>query len=265
MKNQRKRLGDLLVDAGMITEEQLQDTLVQKKNGQKIGDALLERGYINEQQLIEVLEFQLGIPQISLYRYQVDTSLLNLVSKEFAFRNILMPIKKEGNQLVVAMNDPMDYIALDDLRLSTGMQISPVIAKKEELMTALYKYYTIAETFEDLGAEDTDDGLEGENAPAIRLVNQILTIGVQLKASDIHIDPQETRILIRYRVDGVLHTDRILSRNIYNLLISRIKIMANLNITESRLPQDGRIKMDIHHIAVDLRISFFRQFLEKKS
>ena len=256
MKNQRKRLGDLLVDAGMITEEQLQDTLAQKENDQKLGDALLERGYINEQQLIEVLEFQLGIPQVSLYRYQVDTSLLNLVSKEFAFRNILMPIKKEGNQLVVAMNDPMDYIALDDLRLSTGLQISPVIAKKEEIVTALYKYYTTTETFEDLGAEDADDGLEGENAPAIRLVNQILTVGVQMKASDIHIDPQETRILIRYRVDGLLHTERILSRNIYNLLISRIKIMANLNITESRLPQDGRIKLDIHNIAVDLRISF---------
>lgn len=254
MNGQRKRIGDLLVQAGMLTEEQLQDTLATKKTGQKIGDALLERGYINEQQLIEVLEFQLGIPQVSLYRYQVDLSLLNLVSKEFAFRNILLPIKKEGNQLTVAMYDPMDYIALDDLRLSTGLQISPVIAKKEELLAALYKYYA-TETFEDLAENDAGDGLDTEDAPAVRLVNQILTVGVQMKASDIHIDPQETRILIRYRVDGLLHTERILSKNIYNLLISRIKIMANLNITESRLPQDGRIKIEIQNITVDLRIS----------
>ena len=110
------------------------------------------KGYINEQQLIEVLEFQLGIPHISIFQYPVDLSLLNLVSKEFAFRNLFLPIKKEGNQLSVAMNDPMDYIALDDLRLSTGLQISPVIAKKDEIMSALYKYYA-TETFEDIGVE----------------------------------------------------------------------------------------------------------------
>lgn len=254
MSTQRKRIGDLLLTAGIITEEQLQETLSTKKEGQKMGDALLEKGYINEQQLIEVLEFQLGIPQVSLYRYQIDLNLLSLVSKEFAFRNILIPIKKEGNQLTVAMHDPMDYIALDDLRLSTGLQILPVIAKKDEIMSSLYKYYATTETFEDIGGEETD-GQEGEDAPAIRLVNQILEAGVQMKASDIHIDPQETSILIRYRVDGILRTGRLLSKNIYNLLISRIKIMANLNITESRLPQDGRIKSTINHIAVDLRIS----------
>jgi type IV pilus assembly protein PilB len=251
---QRKRIGDLLVSAGIITEEQLQETLATKKEGQKMGDALLEKGFINEQQLIEVLEFQLGIPQVSLYRYELDTSLLSLVSKEFAFRNVLVPIRKEGNLLTVAMNDPMDYIALDDLRLATGLQISPVIAKKDEIMSTLYKYYATTETFEDLSGIETD-GLEGDDAPAIRLVNQILEAGVQIKASDIHIDPQETRIVIRYRVDGILRTGRILSRNIYSLLISRIKIMANLNITESRLPQDGRIKTTINNITVDLRIS----------
>ena len=133
-------------------------------------------------------------------------------------------------------------------------------------MAALYKYYATTETFEDLGMEDLDDGLDGEDAPAIRLVNQILEVGVQMKASDIHIDPQETKILIRYRVDGILHTERILSRNIYNMLISRIKIMANLNITESRLPQDGRIKLDI---SIILRLicgfPFCQLFLVKKS
>ncbi|MFB5282218.1 GspE/PulE family protein [Peribacillus sp. Hz7] len=254
MAKERKRLGDLLVEAGIITEEQLEETLREKKNGQRIGDALLERGLISEQQLIEVLEFQLGIPHISLYRYPVDVSLLNLVSKEFAFRNTLLPIKKEDSQLIVAMNDPMNYIALDDMRLSTGFQISPVIATKEDIVSALYKYYNMSETFEDMELEGLDDE-EDEEAPAVRLMNQILAVGVQLKASDIHIDPHDTKILVRYRVDGILRTERVLSKNIYNLLISRIKIMANLNITESRLPQDGRVRLDVNLTPVDLRIS----------
>lgn len=256
MKSNRKRLGDLLVEAGIITEENLQDTLTYKKEGQKIGDALLERGLINEQQLIEVLEFQLGIPQISLFRYPIDTAVISLIAKDFAFRNLVMPIRKDGNQLIVAMHDPMDYIALDDMGLSTGLVISPVIAKKEEIIASLYKYFSKTETFEELDMDRiADENLAGEDAPAVKLVNQLLEVGVQMKASDIHIDPQESKIHIRYRVDGILRTERILSKKIYSLLIARIKILANLNITETRLPQDGRIKLDVNATPVDLRIS----------
>lgn len=256
MRAQRKRLGDLLVEAGIITEENLQDTLTYKKEGQKMGDALLERGLINEQQLIEVLEFQLGVPQISLFRYPVDTAVLSLIAKDFAFRNLVIPIRKDGNQLIVAMHDPMDYIALDDMGLSTGLVISPVIAKKEEIIASLYKYYNKTETFEELDMNRiATENLAGEDAPAVKLVNQLLEVGVQMKASDIHIDPQESKILIRYRVDGILRTERVLSKNIYSLLIARIKILANLNITETRLPQDGRIKLDVNATPVDLRIS----------
>lgn len=256
MANQRKRLGDLLVEAGMLTVDELQETLKSKKEGQKLGDALLERGYISEQQLIEVLEFQLGIPHISLFRYPVDSNIVDLISKDFALRNILIPVKKEGNQLFVAMNDPMDYFALDDMRLSTGFQIAPVIAKKDEIISAIHKYYNNNETFEDVDAANMDgSGLDSEAAPAIRLFNQILSTGVLMKASDIHIDPHESAILIRYRVDGILRTERVLSKNIFSLLIARIKIMANLNITETRLPQDGRMKLEVNHVQVDLRIS----------
>lgn len=257
MSNKRKRLGDLLIEAGMLTEKQLQEALRTKMDGQKLGDALLERGFISEQQLIEVLEFQLGIPHISLFRYPVDANIVNLISKDFALRNILIPIKKEENRLIVAMNDPMDYFALDDMRLATGFQISPVIATKDEILSSIHKYYNLNETFEDINLTQVDeDAVESEEAPAVRLVNQILTTGVQLRASDIHIDPQNSKILIRYRVDGILRTERVLSKNIFNLLIARIKIMANLNVTETRLPQDGRIKLDINHIPIDLRISF---------
>lgn len=248
----RKRLGDILIEAGLISIEQLNETLRMKKMEQKLGDALVERGHINEQQLIEVLEFQLGIPHVSLFRYPIDDSLTSLISKEFALRHVVIPIKKDGNTLTIAMNDPMDVYTIDDIRLTTGFSISPVIAKKDDIIQSIYKYYDMKETFEESLVETPATGTD---APAVRLVDQILTSGLQLRASDIHIDPQEEKILIRYRVDGKLKTERVISKNIYQSLIARIKIMANLNITETRLPQDGRIKISINSKTVDLRIS----------
>ncbi|MFQ3542617.1 GspE/PulE family protein [Halobacillus rhizosphaerae] len=246
---QRKRLGDILKDAGLVSEVEIKETLTSKKVQQKLGDALLERGLITEQQLIEVLEFQLGVPHVSLYRYPVDTNLLNLVTKDFAVRNHVMPLKREDNQLTMAMNDPMDYYTIDDLQISTGFQIAPVIAKKDEIIQTINKYYNIKD------AEDPEPNIDPEEAPIIKLVNQILQTGVQMRASDVHIDPQETKVYIRYRVDGLLRTERSVRKPMQNSLIARIKIMANLNITENRLPQDGRIKTSINSVPVDLRIS----------
>ncbi len=262
MAQQRKRLGDLLVEAGILTKEQLEETLKRKKRGQKLGDALLERGYITEQQLIEVLEFQLGIPHISLHRYPIDTTLMNIVPKDVARRNILIPLKKNGDELLVAMADPMDYIAVDDLRMSTGFQIKQVIASKEEIIHAVNKHYSLDESMKEILSDDIEGDITAgatatgeDDAPAIRLVNQILLTGLQQKASDIHIDPQEKKILVRYRVDGVLKTERALPKSLQNVLTARVKIMANLNITETRLPQDGRIKVTLDFTSVDLRIS----------
>ncbi|WP_433743443.1 GspE/PulE family protein [Falsibacillus pallidus] len=251
---ERKRLGDLLVETGIIQEGQLQETLSLKKKGQKLGDALVERGYINERQLIEVLEFQLGIPHIVLHRYPVDSSLCKLIGKDFALRNLVIPIAKDGQDLTVAMNDPMDYFTMDDLKISTGFQIKPVIATKDEIVAAIHKYYHMDERYteEDLASINQ---LESEEAPAVKLVNQILLAGVQMKASDIHIDPHESKVLIRYRIDGILKTERVISKAIFPSLVARIKILGNMNITESRLPQDGRIKLDIQQASIDLRIS----------
>lgn len=262
MAQQRKRLGDLLVEAGILSKEQIETTIRSKKHGQKLGDALLDRGLINEQQLIEVLEFQLGIPHLSLKRYPVDTSLMSIVPKDLARRNILIPLKKSGDKLLVAMADPMDYIALDDLRMSTGFQIEQVIASKEDILQAISKHYAVDDSVRDSIAEKLEEELQTavgtpgeEDAPAIRLVNQILLNGIQQKASDIHIDPHEKKLLIRYRVDGVLKTERALPKNLQNVLTARVKIMANLNITESRMPQDGRIKVTLEYTPIDLRIS----------
>jgi type IV pilus assembly protein PilB len=260
-KQERKRLGDLLVEAGLITEEQLQEALKEKAPGQKLGDALLQRGYITEQQLIEVLEFQLGIPHVSLYRYPIDPKLTNLVPKEFAKRHMVMPLKVEGDRLLVAMADPMDFFVIDDLRLSTGFHIETAIASKDDILRAINKYYDIDESMEDfLRMAPTTETVEEErvteeDSPIVRLVNQILQLAVEQRASDIHIDPQETKVLVRYRIDGVLRTDRALPKHMQSVLTARIKILANMDITEHRIPQDGRIKMNIDFHPVDLRVS----------
>ncbi len=260
-KQERKRLGDLLIEAGLITKEQLEETLKEKAPGQRLGDALLQRGYITEQQLIEVLEFQLGIPHVSLYRYPIDPKLMNLVPKEFAKRNMLIPLKQEGDRLFVAMADPMDFFAIDDLRLSTGFHIEVAIASKDDILRAINKYYDIDDTVEEfLNIIPTQEPREQENiveddSPIVKLVNQILQMAVEQRASDIHIDPQETKVVIRYRIDGILRTERALPKHMQGMLTARIKILANMDITEHRVPQDGRIKMNIDFHPVDLRVS----------
>ncbi|WP_018660962.1 GspE/PulE family protein [Heyndrickxia acidiproducens] len=261
MKQVRKRLGDLLIESGLITEEQLQQALKEKEAGQKLGDVLLKHGYITEQQLIEALEFQLGIPHISLYRYPFDQNIMNLVPKEMAKRNLLIPLKKDGDQLFVAMADPMDFNAIDDLRLSTGFRIEPAIASKDDILRAISKYYDLNDGVKDIlndivENEETAAVPAGDDdSPVVQLVNQILQTAVQQRASDIHLDPQETSFIVRYRVDGILRTERVLPKHMQNVLTARIKIMANLDITEHRIPLDGRIKIDLDFHPVDIRVS----------
>ncbi|MFC4409882.1 GspE/PulE family protein [Chungangia koreensis] len=245
----RKRLGDLLVGANIITEAQLKETLQKKSQDQRLGDALVERGYLTDRQLIEVLEYQLGIAHVALTMVPIDASLLQVVGDDFARQNYILPIEKNGETIRVAMADPMDYVAIDDIELMTGFKVQPVISSKSDILETIEK---ISRKSDDVGLSATTES--NEEAPAVRLVNQILQRGVQLKASDVHIDPQETSVVIKYRVDGLLKTDRVIQPSQYPSLIARIKIMANLNITESRLPQDGRVRLQGKK-SVDLRIS----------
>jgi type IV pilus assembly protein PilB len=261
MRQARKRLGDLLIEEGLITPEQLQSTIEQKDSNQKLGDALLQRGYLTEQQLVEVLEYQLGIPRVSLFHYPFDPNLFSLITKETAKRNLIIPLKREGNKLFVAMVNPMDFIVIDDLRLSTGFHIEPALATKDDILRTINKYYDVDDGLDELLDElpindrDRNDDVTDQNSPIVRLVNQILTNAVIQRASDIHIDPQETKVVIRYRVDGVLRNERVLPRNMQSVLTARIKIMSNLDITEHRVPQDGRIKLNLDFHPVDLRVS----------
>ncbi|MBD8015823.1 GspE/PulE family protein [Planococcus wigleyi] len=256
----RKRLGDILVEHGLLTQDDLNEALQTKTADQRIGDALLQRGLITEQQLIETLEVQLGIPHVSLFRYPFDKNLFNMVPKEMAKRNQLVPLKVEGDKLFLAMTNPMDYIVIDDLRLMTGFQIQPAIASKEDVLKAISKYYD-EESFDDLIGElpvtkqDQQEDMGDLDAPIVRLVSQILSNAVSLKASDVHMDPQENRVLIRYRIDGSLRTERILPKAMQGMITARIKILANLDITESRIPQDGRIKTNVDMRPIDLRVS----------
>lgn len=257
----RKRLGDLLIESGLITDVQLESALSNKKRDEKLGDVLLKEGYITEQQLIEVLEFQLGIPHINISQYPIEQDTVKILPKDIAKRHQVMPIRTEENQLLVAMADPMDYFAIEELRISTGYQIIPAIATKDELQQTINKFYdlqdSVAEAMEDFLPADALEEAEitDEDSPVVRLVNQIITSAVGQHASDIHFDPQETELKIRYRVDGILRAERTLPKSIQNMLIARIKIMADLNITENRIPQDGRIKMTVNFKPVDMRIS----------
>jgi type IV pilus assembly protein PilB len=255
------RLGDLLIESGIITEEQLNQALSEKTPNQKLGDLLVQKGYLTELQLIEVLEFQLGIPRVTLYNYPIDTSILKIVTKEFARRHYVLPVRKEGNKLFVAMADPMDYFVINDLRLSTGFSIEPLIATKDDILRGISRYYEVDDFGQEFAPPETipeevdTSEVEAEDSPIVKLVNQILQKAVLQRASDIHIDCMETKVAIRFRVDGVLRNERVLPKHIQGSLITRIKIMSNLNITEHRVPQDGRIKLHFEHRQMDLRIS----------
>lgn len=245
----KKKLGELLKKAGLVTEEQIVAAIQEQQPGQKLGDLLLEKGYITEQQLIEVLEFQLGIPHVSLFRYPFQFELVKLVPIQFARKHIIIPLSKENNILTVAMHDPMDYYAIDDMEMYTGFSIKPVIAAKADILEAITAVYKEAESGE------TRNDAAAEAAPAIRIVEQLIAAGVQLKASDIHMDPYENEVQVRYRIDGDLRRERTLPKSIQAAVVARVKILANMNITETRLPQDGRIKLKMESTHVDLRIS----------
>ncbi|MDV2581857.1 GspE/PulE family protein [Alkalibacillus haloalkaliphilus] len=254
------RLGELLVQENLITVMQLEQALKEKESNQKLGDKLIEEGHITELQLVEVLQQQLGIEHERLHNYAFDQSILNLVPKQFAIENNVIPLKREQNKLFVATADPLDYFVLNNLRLQTGFKIEPVIAIKDEIRQSIMKLYEredLTEEFEDIQPDQqTEDlSLEEEASPVVKLMNQLIQQAVVEKASDIHIDPQEYQVLIRLRVDGALRNEQTLARSVQSSLTTRIKIMANLDITQQRIPQDGRIKRVVEGRNVDLRVS----------
>jgi len=259
--NARKRLGDLLIESNVISEDQLNFALSSKSREEKLGDFLIRENLLTEQQLIEVLEFQLGIPHVSLNQFSIDPELIQLVPKELAKRANIMPIKKDRNKLMIAMADPMDYFAIEEVRMATGCQIETSIAAKDDVFRTITKYYDLQESMDqaliDMSPKEieNDTQITDEDSPIVRLVNQIIANGVAQRASDIHFDPQENDLRVRYRVDGMLKSERSLPKYMQNVILARIKIMGYLNITENRLPQDGRIKLRVNMKDIDIRLS----------
>lgn len=260
MQRIRKRIGDILMEAGLVTEEQIDLALSLKDEREKLGDALIRIGYITENQLLDALEYQLGIKKISLADYQLNESILRLISEEYARENLVIPVGFEDNRLVVAVSDPLNYYVIDDLRLITGYNVKLVMAPMSEIETAISRHYGIDRSLSQIISgynkdKDDDENKDSDDTPLIRLVNQILLSAVKQGASDIHIDPQENEVIVRFRVDGVLGVEKRFPKIMEKQLISRIKIISGLDITETRRPQDGRIKMEIDNNSLDLRIS----------
>ena len=245
----------------LFRKKQLEDALNNKSRDEKIGDYLIKQKLITEQQLIQVLEVQLGIPRIHLSQQTIDPELTHIVPKELAKRANIMPVRKNGNKLLIAMADPMDYFIIEEVRMATGYQIETSIAAKDDIFRAITKYYDLQESMDEVIHDNMPTDLEDDtqitddDSPIVRLVNQIIANGVAQQASDIHFDPQDSELKIRYRVDGILRNDRSVPKNMQNIIIARVKIMGNLNITENRVPQDGRIKTIVNKRPIDIRLS----------
>lgn len=263
----KKRLGDLLVEAGKITEQQLKTELDrQRQTGIKLGELLVKDKILSEEDIIDVLEFQLGIKRVYLDMLKLDRKAVRAIPEGLAKKYSLIAIGYEGNKIKVAMSDPLNLFAVDDVSIATGREVILFIDTKTNIDKVIDRYYSteyVEKAAEELskstykeevreGLGDTDDV---KNAPIVKLIDSIINNAVKAKASDIHIEPFENYIKIRFRVDGSLQEVLKAPKETLGSLIARIKILASLDIAEKRIPQDGRIITRIDNEPIDLRVS----------
>lgn len=262
----KKDLGTVLVDEGLIDEGQLRRALEEKeRRGRSLGRVLVDLDLVKEPDLVATLARYAGLEYVDLGDRDVDPSAVSLVPEQVARRHRVIPIEFDDATLVVAMSDPSNVFALDDIRTITGMEIRPVVATASDIETAINKYARFDQQVEDVATEaasefDAETTLEDmkealDDAPIVKLVNLLVTQAVQDRASDIHVEPTERDVRIRYRIDGVLHEVMRSPKKIQNGLISRLKVMADINIAERRIPQDGRIGLVVSGKSVDLRVA----------
>lgn len=271
INNVKKKLGDLLVDVGMISAEQLDKAItIQKQSGKRLGEVLIEMGFITNDDMIQVLEFQLGIPHVNLEKYEIDKEVCLKIPESIARRHGLIPIAADNGILKLAMSDPLNVFAIDDVRIFSGMEVQPVIASLDAVNKAIDKYYSTQKAMkavEDFKKEqglsikisEDAEAVEGEgdinSAPTVKLVNSIIEQAVRGKASDIHVEPFEHYIKIRYRTDGLLCEVMRPEIEVLPAILARIKILGGMNIAEKRAPQDGRINVVVDNKEFDLRVS----------
>jgi len=276
------------LEKGLISPENLNEALeAQKDKGGKLSDILAKKGFVDKKDLMVVLSEELGIPPINLARYKIDPSVLKFIARKTAQHYQIMPISKMGNSLTVAMADPLNVYAIDEIKTLTGFQIGVLIATDKDIQQAIDLYYGEAahEAIEEImagmeKADKVDLVEEGgrkdsvattelmrmtQETPVVKVTNLILAEGVKVKASDILIEPMEKKLRIRYRIDGILREVKSPPRFMHEAIVSRLKVMSGLKIAERRLPQDGRFKIRIHSREVDFRISILPSSLGEKA
>ena len=275
-----------MVETGVLSSVQLNEALtIQQKEGSKLGAILVEKGFITEVRLLEFLSRQCGIDFVRLADTgELSETIIKKVPESLARQHLLIPVASKNNKLVVAVADPLNVLVLDDLKLMLGIEIEAVLASESEILAAIEKYYgaktsqqALAEILQQSDAEGSQSqnveldssGVEAEvdesavismkrsaeDAPIVQMVNLIVAGAVKAKASDIHLEPFAREVKVRYRIDGVLHEQPAPPKRFYNALVSRIKIMANLDIAERRMPQDGRVKLRVDGRELVLRVS----------
>lgn len=265
-------IGQLLVEAGYITEEQLSDALHQQKttfNGEKLGEILLKLGYVSETQVVHALSTRLKVPYIDLVTAKIDVEAVKKIPEEVARKNTVIGYKISAGRLYVATNDPVNFYIFEELKITAGMEIYPMLATKSAIIDAIDRAYsqnTTNDIMNDINQEyDANAALMQaelenseeriDNAPVVKLVNTLVDSAFRKNASDIHIEPFKTKTRIRYRIDGELVEQMSVKANVHNALITRIKILSGMNIAEKRIPLDGRFGTTIDGVNLDVRVS----------
>ncbi|HUK55955.1 MAG TPA: type II secretion system ATPase GspE [Nitrospiria bacterium] len=268
-QQKRKMLGEMLIAEGLISREQLERALSEQKlHGGRIGTIFRSMGFVTEEDIIKVLGKQMGIQPVTLSSIIIDPDVVKIIPETMARRHQVIPVFKKDRILTLAMVDPLNVFAIDDLRRATGMEIQPVVSSESEVMKAIDRFYSATSTMEEAAKEADIQGYGvmpeeqvidlqriGDDTPMIKLVNTMIAQAVREGASDIHIEPDAEVLRIRYRVDGMLREVMTPPRNLQAGVVSRIKIMADLDIAEKRVPQDGRIQMKVGEKDVDIRLS----------
>jgi type IV pilus assembly protein PilB len=261
-----KQLGDILLENGLVTATQLATAYEEhQRSGRSLGRVLVEQGVLTEGQLVAALATQIGLRFVDLSDFSVDGSAVLRVPNAVCRRYTVLPVGYEDGKLLVAMADPANVFAIDDIRSLTGMDVKPAVATRADVLSAINRYHRVDSELDDLtmtltGVDDLDDDLSNvsevvEDAPVVKFVNLLITQAIQDRASDIHIEPNERDLRVRYRIDGVLHEVMRSPKNIQSGVTSRLKIMAEINIAERRVPQDGRMSVTTNGKKVDLRVA----------
>lgn len=266
-----KNVGQILYEQGMITSEELELALEeQKRTGERLGEILIKRGLVSKTNIGKILEIQIGVPYVDLSTYEISPEVTHILPEEMVRRHEAFPIKKVGSTLYVAMADPFNLSAIEEIKITSGCQVVPLLTTEGEISEAISKYLIKTEIDQAMkeikvqrmsAAEEVELTFEqvaelaAEDAPIIRLVNSVIANAIHNRASDIHLEPQVPEMRVRYRIDGLLYDFMTIPKNVESSFISRVKLMAGMNIAEHRRPQDGHISIKSGVKEVDLRVS----------